>query len=289
LKLNPSFEPLRRLVEACGATPAIWKSGAGEVFPLKIVPITIEITSLSDVEVDRETGLFLLDNRPVFLYIKGQRYPESVLIDNPGRGYKFHFSECSTIEKMKQEERFERYVLTHRSDGKFKVIFNDYSSGKDKEGEISLRVCQNCLSKINYKKFNEWEYAKKMEIVKGFFPGEFFETYSTCFSRLPARSGDLPGKEGYPDQWNEISLAIRESRGWRCQSCGIDCSAPGDRHFLHVHHRNGVRSDVRAENLVALCVACHGKQFGHGGMKINPASLERIEKLRQMEKIITSH
>lgn len=72
----------------------------------------------------------------------------------------------------------------------------------------------------------------------------------------------------YPDDWDEIAVAIKEAAGWRCEKCGKQCRWPGEafdthRRTLTVAHINHVESDCSDENLVALCPACHLEYDGY--------------------------
>lgn len=78
----------------------------------------------------------------------------------------------------------------------------------------------------------------------------------------------------YPENWKDISLAIRERAKWACEWCGAFNGHPhprtGSKVILTVHHigidkpdgtpgdRND-KMDVRPENLAALCQSCHWK------------------------------
>jgi len=66
----------------------------------------------------------------------------------------------------------------------------------------------------------------------------------------------------YPDNWQEISKRIRfERAGNKCEWCGAENHKPhpitGSKVVLTVAHLNHVKSDVREENLKALCQRCH--------------------------------
>ncbi|MBL1203129.1 MAG: HNH endonuclease [Nostoc sp. GBBB01] len=72
----------------------------------------------------------------------------------------------------------------------------------------------------------------------------------------------------YPLNWLDIALEIKQSVGWRCSKCGLQCIRPGDDTSelsrslrmaltLTVHHKNFLPEDNRRENLYALCTACH--------------------------------
>ena len=97
----------------------------------------------------------------------------------------------------------------------------------------------------------------------------------------------------YPDNWDEIALAIKQEADWHCEDCGRPCRRPGEsvaelieriklgirgwdlfewedsaefgliqvpkpgRFVLTVAHLNHRPEDCRRENLKALCAPCH--------------------------------
>lgn len=75
----------------------------------------------------------------------------------------------------------------------------------------------------------------------------------------------------YPNNWRKVSRTIRRIAGNRCEWCQL---APGEHHpdgrpvVLSVHHVGAAyadgtpgnphdKHDLRRENLIALCGACH--------------------------------
>jgi len=67
----------------------------------------------------------------------------------------------------------------------------------------------------------------------------------------------------YPDDWEAIATAIKEAADWRCQRCGRQCRRPGEAFDTHrrtltvAHWPDDDPANCAADNLVALCSACH--------------------------------
>ena len=107
------------------------------------------------------------NNKKVLVYIPG------------GRNYKFHFANCPTLYSMKYYGYYDRYILTRRTDGYFK-IFNSYGW----EEVVKLNACKNCLKKLGYstsdynaRNFDIQEFFSKFEDgVQGFDKPTYSDT-----------------------------------------------------------------------------------------------------------------
>ena len=62
--------------------------------------------------------------------------------------------------------------------------------------------------------------------------------------------------DDYPDNWEEIARSVKDRADWHCEHCGHEHD-PEHGYTLTVHHLDGVKSNVDAANLVALCQRCH--------------------------------
>jgi hypothetical protein len=95
----------------------------------------LTVDDISDVKALSDGTLAYKDRR-VLLYIRDRR---------TSRGYdpfdnlpKYHIANCRTLEEMREHGRFEKYVISTRTDGKFKMNFV-YEFGKTDSGYASLR------------------------------------------------------------------------------------------------------------------------------------------------------
>jgi len=68
-------------------------------------------------------------------------------------------------------------------------------------------------------------------------------------------------KKLYPENWDKLSLYLREKAGWKCELCGAENGFPHpvtkSEVVLTVHHINADPSDNRPINLIVLCQRCH--------------------------------
>lgn len=69
----------------------------------------------------------------------------------------------------------------------------------------------------------------------------------------------------YPDNWDDIALAIKQKADWKCTECGLNClpvkkamtRSERAKRTLTVHHIDKNPANNLEENLVALCAGCH--------------------------------
>ncbi len=75
----------------------------------------------------------------------------------------------------------------------------------------------------------------------------------------------------YPDNWEEIALAVKNEADWHCEECGKSCWRPGEvssasikadrstwaKFTLTVAHLDHQPSNCDRSNLKALCAPCH--------------------------------
>lgn len=284
MNLSCDFSVIETLMIKMGANIVSWKAAMNPLDGLEEIDIILrgpglELSSLDDLEVDGR-GLLSIQGRPVILYIKDSRKPKDVLLNSPEESVRFHVAECNTLERMKREKRFERYVLTNNTSGIFKVDFDDWETGEMGTVEAKLHVCKNCLRRLNYKNYKRVNKKQQKEIWLPFDIEEFFKEFHPRFTQLPSRTENMDGRSDYPENWNEITNRIRSLHNWVCAQCGVDLSLPEDRKYLQTHHINGVRSDNSTSNLKPLCLLCHKSQPQHQHLRISPSGNLLILKKR---------
>lgn len=237
--------------------------------------------SLDEVEIDPRTRVWTYKGRNVLLFIPDQGFSFDDVMSGEKEGRKFHLSDCSTIEHMKQENRFARYQATNSTEGIFKIHGVGKYDRKPKSGETRLHVCISCLKHLNYKQYNLVSRKEQKEIYRTFNLDEFFSAYITGqgFSQEPLNIGQ--NQPGYADNWGQISQQYRQHKDWTCEECDVDLT--NHRQLLDVHHIDGVKHDNSYSNLKALCKECHSKQPLHGHY-LNSISKNALATLRDIKR-----
>ncbi|MBJ6983825.1 HNH endonuclease signature motif containing protein [Luteimonas sp. MC1750] len=234
-------------------------------------------------DLDSEDGLLSYKGRHVILYIRdhGGKLDEAIL--DPTRGKRFHVADCETLESMRTQGRFERYVVTQSTSGDFEISGRSYATGRTTTGVARLKVCKNCLAKLNFNSYLLASRTEKSGKWLSFSLLEFFETYSTRFRQLPRGLASSEEASTYSKDWQETSRRLREASNYRCEDCQIVLREHMD--LLHVHHVNGVKNDDRPPNLSVLCKDCHRKQPLHGHIFVSRREMGIISRLRAAQGI----
>ena len=148
-----------------------------------------------------------------YLYFQGQRVLVYIRDQymNPHdkkREYKYHIAYCQILEKMKRNNRFERYVLSTRTDGKFLVNVRHLETREIIEEKVikKLNVCKMCLIKLNYNGYRN-HFGDK-EIYRKFDLQEFFEYVKTHFKEKPKYDENTSPEDEYSKNFEQVSYAF---------------------------------------------------------------------------------
>ncbi|MDY1036678.1 HNH endonuclease signature motif containing protein [Lelliottia sp. CFBP8978] len=251
------------------------KMGAPLTDNFVLVPVYSEISIVEQlntggVEIDLDEISVHDDGTLLYRGYRGLLHIRDITsIAGEMRMPRYHLAYCQTLEKMKKNSRFDRYVVAQTNTGEFKVnlVDRDITSRN-----VRLNVCQNCLDRIHWKGFSIFGMSRseRQNRVDNFSLPEFFREYPRDLIGMKPKytSGTAPLND-YSQNWAKLSKDIRQQRGHRCESCEESFTKDESR-FLHVHHRNGLKNDNRSVNLAVLCIACHAKQPEHGHIKAHP-------------------
>lgn len=222
----------------------------------------IEVGDLDSLHV-LDDGTIAYKNSRVLLHIRDvQRYMHrGPTADQLPR---FHIANCSTLQEMRANNRFGRYVVATRQDGKF-IINLKNNSDAWQQSLRALWVCKNCLSYLGYDGYaSDLDADARNVIFSAFELEEFFRRYpKSPIYEAPLQLDLGANLNEYPPGWREKSQRLREGAGWRCQNAACRADLSRYRKYLDVHHKNGQKFDVSDDNLVVLCIECHAEQYQH--------------------------
>lgn len=243
-----------------------------------------------EIELDRLEpvgGVLSIQGRQVLLYIPDQGGSIDSVINDGSKGKRFHIANCSTLHKMRTQNRIERYLVTNNLTGDFDVYGNGESQHVARKGTARLVVCRNCLKHLNYKGYKNSSATgpTKNEIFKNFKLSEFFARHSTLFRYTPDQL--KPIEAGYSDDWKSVSAQYRSQHNYCCEQCSVNLS--DYKHLLHCHHKNGVKRDNSQNNLEALCKDCHRRQERHEHLNISAQEMTIIRSCRRDQGMLDNN
>lgn len=190
---------------------------------------------------------------------------------------KFHVTYCTKLEQMRRNNRWSKYVVANRDDGKFKINLTEQGVSKT----VPLNVCQMCLAEIAWKGFRfEMDKVSRTKAVSDFALGEFFERYPRDLMAVkPGHTSDTSPRNAYAFNWQEISERTKKERNYTCEKCRKQFLG-SDARFVDTHHRNALKNDNSDSNLEVLCIGCHADEPMHSHMKAHSRYKEYVRKFR---------
>lgn len=286
MKIEVDFSELGTLRARMGANLSSWSPEGNRLSPIEVIRKELEEGKEIPIsEIERaHGGLLTYKGEQVVLYIKDTHQDRDTLLYDQENARKFHIAECRTLDHMRHDGRFERYVATTNTSGVFKVEATEKFTRSTEELEVPLYVCKNCLTALDWKQYTSQGRQKKQGLRDNFSLDDFFAEFSTFFRNKPRHTDETAPKGGYATDWSRISERIRNERGWRCDKCRVNLSE--HRGLLHCHHKDGVVSNNSSDNLAALCIMCHSDEPLHNRLKAKPKDRMLIEKLRREQKFV---
>lgn len=216
-------------------------------------PEGIELKDLSQL-TNLTDDTLIVEGQRILLYIR----------DTTSFEPKFHFSNCTMLQKMRESNRIGRYVATNCETGDF--VVNYIKDNKTQPGGTKrLKVCRYCLDLLAWQGYShyDWPEKQKSNAVRGFNITDFFKVYPKTFHAHNHQDSASTPLNIYPKDWRSISESVREKSGWICEQCQTNLSAVEHHRFLHVHHKNGQKYDNHRANLKVLCISCHANEPHH--------------------------
>ena len=168
---------------------------------------------LGDVKV-LEDGTLIYKNRRVVLYIRDVKQYRKAEVDELPR---FHISNCDKLQEMRANNRFERYVVATRDTGIFQINVKSYNSNAFEKSDKALRVCQLCLSKLNWEGFKRLggDRSRKRGFVTDFKLARFFEVYpQNVMTHEPRHDAHSAPLNDYGPEFRIVADRIKRQRGY---------------------------------------------------------------------------
>jgi len=267
------FKPLNSIKAKMGIPQNVYGNLTVSIDPARLTRLELEKLASQDgldISLDELTtlpdGTLAYKDSRVILYIR-----DVTIMSGRETQPRFHLANCQTLRQMRENNRFERYVVKAEMSKNFSLnIIRD----KNIEPQLcQLDVCQNCLDMLTFDGFKmAWQQEERHRAVRQFEVNHFFEKYpKSLHTTHPKNTSITAPLNTYAGYFKKTSLDLRNKLGWICQHCKADFSAPSERKWLHVHHKNGLKHDNDRSNLVVLCISCHAEQPFHGHMRNSPS------------------
>jgi len=240
----------------------------------------VDLTS-ANVVCESPSGLFAYAGRRTILYRRQRVASEQEL----NTAKPFHLVRCEALERLAHRVHAARHTYTVRRDGLF-VMVVDTGDAALADVTIPLKPCRLCLAHLDYHGYAGATRTQKEAILEAFLIHEFLDAYpAVADTRVINETVTISSPNDYPAEWDLASRSLRQGADWTCSRCKVRCHS--SKALLHTHHVNGIKADIRIENLRALCATCHRQEEGHGTMYVDPSQAISLDTLRREQGINT--
>lgn len=296
--MDINFDGLDNLVKKMGATVKDWDSGKSTQ-DIQLKPIDTGTKksireALEQFEIDKETGILYKDGVPWILYIKAPKDATIEELKNTPKESKntprYHITgDCSTIETMKRNNRYDRYVFDPNIEEKFEVFGYKRRSkwwGQGKPEivkDVELGVCYNCLKRAKYKNIGR---ESTTDLKKNFNVEKWFKDNVQEKFLKPKFS-----YKNYPDpiynrDFYTKSSDLKFRRNWTCENCGLE--GISHKRLIHCDHIDGNPGNNNSSNLRLVCVDCHRAKGQNKSVGSNADYRACLDLKRKQNKVIYS-
>lgn len=189
----------------------------------------IEICNKGIFWLDEDTG----EKHQIFLYKKDydmERYGKP----------RFHICNCTALQTIGSNK--------YRRANTGTVSVWDRSQNKNVEVS-NLPLCKYCLELLREE--NILNYGRSMT------SDEFEQILRESSDDSVNNKEQDVDLEGYLWKWQKISEAYRTKKNYTCEICGITPKSKFDRQYIHVHHKDGNKTNNKESNLQCVCILCH--------------------------------
>lgn len=230
------FEQLEQFLDKLGAPAA-----QGRAF--QVIERVLN-TSLKSKEVE-------IKPKGIFCTIDGYEHQGYIFNQKPDIAQykslpKFHIADCDVVQNRKNLHG--DYIWTNSE----KVQLYDRGqlgapAYPAKDELTVLQLCNNCRKMV----------AGQLGtfLTTEVFHKYLLEQYEAAKPAVPI----ITDVYGYTMDFATISRRFRKECNYTCERCQRVLSSGYCRQCLHVHHRNGIKTDNRLSNLECLCIRCHAE------------------------------
>lgn len=222
---------------------------------------------LQNISVDKN-GLLNIDGQKVIAYIRDQ--PRGIDTYHKYSKYRYHLCNCTTLVRMREIGREKRYLSTKRKDGNFEVY--DIGSYRPRKLTLKLDLCQNCIRELQERGL--WFNSFSLE--------SYFQRFDSKVPKTIRRIETVTQIQTYQPSHDDLSKKYREAVKWCCQRCSVDCS--DYQYLLHMHHRDGDRSNNERSNLSIFCIDCHSKEPMHEHLLFPQKAKDQVNKIKTLRR-----